>query len=281
MPSACSAACPPGRSATTISSPRSRRCSGSAAPGWRPTGGPRSARTSTWMPSTASPGIEGAHEKGGVEGQIGWFRRNHLVPVPGVPSVEALNAMIDAWDADDEARRIGSRARTVGGVLRDRAAAAQAAARGAVRDRPVVHSAGGPLRPGHGAHQPVLGAGAADRPPGPGPAARLGPGHLRRARRGRPARAAARQVRCPPGPGPLPGGAGPQARRAARRDRAGAGPRRREVHPCPRRLVGRGPQGPRRRRRHPGADRGPAAAPSPGRTSTSSPGSPPRCGPGR
>ena len=28
------------------------------------------------------PGIEGAHEKGGVEGQIGWFRRNHLVPVP-------------------------------------------------------------------------------------------------------------------------------------------------------------------------------------------------------
>jgi hypothetical protein len=26
------------------------------------------------------PGIRGAHEKGGVEGQIGWFRRNHLVP---------------------------------------------------------------------------------------------------------------------------------------------------------------------------------------------------------
>jgi transposase len=30
------------------------------------------------------PGIEGAHEKGGVEGQIGWFRRNHLVPVPSL-----------------------------------------------------------------------------------------------------------------------------------------------------------------------------------------------------
>ena len=27
------------------------------------------------------PGIGGAHEKGGVEGQVGWFRRNHLVPV--------------------------------------------------------------------------------------------------------------------------------------------------------------------------------------------------------
>jgi transposase len=60
------------------------------------------------------PGIAGAHEKGGVEGQIGWFRRNHLVPVPDVPSVQALNAMIGQWDADDDARRIGGRARTVG-----------------------------------------------------------------------------------------------------------------------------------------------------------------------
>ncbi|MCW8103422.1 hypothetical protein [Streptomyces tauricus] len=30
------------------------------------------------------PGIEGAHEKGGVEGQIGYFRRNHFVPVPSL-----------------------------------------------------------------------------------------------------------------------------------------------------------------------------------------------------
>jgi len=30
------------------------------------------------------PGFQGAHEKGGVEGQIGWFRRNHLVPVPSL-----------------------------------------------------------------------------------------------------------------------------------------------------------------------------------------------------
>jgi transposase len=28
------------------------------------------------------PGMEGAHEKGGMEGDIGWFRRNHLVPIP-------------------------------------------------------------------------------------------------------------------------------------------------------------------------------------------------------
>jgi hypothetical protein len=45
------------------------------------------------------PSIDDAHEKGGVEGQIDWFRRNHLVPVPGAPSIQVLNAMIDAWDA--------------------------------------------------------------------------------------------------------------------------------------------------------------------------------------
>jgi transposase len=63
------------------------------------------------------PGIGGAHEKGGVEGQIGWFRRNRLVPVPEVESIQALNALIDQWDADDEGRRIGGRARTVGEFL--------------------------------------------------------------------------------------------------------------------------------------------------------------------
>ncbi|WP_350247795.1 IS21 family transposase (plasmid) [Rhodococcus sp. D-6] len=60
------------------------------------------------------PGIQGAHEKGGVEGQIGWFRRNHLVPIPEVGSLDELNAMVDAWDEADDTRRIGSRARTVG-----------------------------------------------------------------------------------------------------------------------------------------------------------------------
>ena len=29
-----------------------------------------------------TPGLEGAHEKGGVEGEVGRYRRNHLVPVP-------------------------------------------------------------------------------------------------------------------------------------------------------------------------------------------------------
>jgi len=59
-------------------------------------------------------GIEGAHEKGGVEGEVGRFRRNHLVPLPAVATLAELNAMIDQWDAADDHRRIGDRARTVG-----------------------------------------------------------------------------------------------------------------------------------------------------------------------
>jgi hypothetical protein len=60
------------------------------------------------------PGLEGAHEKGGVEGQIGWFRRNHLVPVPEVDSLAELNAMVERWDAEDDDRRIRSRPWTIG-----------------------------------------------------------------------------------------------------------------------------------------------------------------------
>jgi transposase len=60
------------------------------------------------------PGIDGAHEKGGVEGEVGRFRRNHLVPVPETRSLAELNALIDQWDRDEDARRVGSRVRTVG-----------------------------------------------------------------------------------------------------------------------------------------------------------------------
>jgi hypothetical protein len=49
-----------------------------------------------------------------VEGEVGRFRRNHLVPVPEVNSLAELNQLVERWDADDDARRIGSRPRTVG-----------------------------------------------------------------------------------------------------------------------------------------------------------------------
>jgi transposase len=60
------------------------------------------------------PGIEGAHEKGGVEGEIGRFRRRHLVPIPTVDSLGELNGLLAEADAADDARRIGSRRHTVG-----------------------------------------------------------------------------------------------------------------------------------------------------------------------
>jgi transposase len=60
-----------------------------------------------------TPGIEGAHEKGGVEGEVGRFRRNHLVPVPSVGSIGQLNRLlIDACESD-LARRIAGRPGTV------------------------------------------------------------------------------------------------------------------------------------------------------------------------
>ncbi|RFA06593.1 transposase, partial [Subtercola boreus] len=60
------------------------------------------------------PGIDGAHEKGGIEGDVGRFRRNHLSPMPVVDSLAELNEKIIAWDEADDARRIDSRIRTVG-----------------------------------------------------------------------------------------------------------------------------------------------------------------------
>ena len=65
-----------------------------------------------------TPGIEGAHEKGGVEGEVGRFRRNHLVPVPCVADLAQLNAMLLAGCERDLQRRIDGRARTVGEAWR-------------------------------------------------------------------------------------------------------------------------------------------------------------------
>jgi transposase len=60
------------------------------------------------------PGIAGAHEKGGVEGEVGWFRRNRLSPVPVAGSLDELNDRIRGWEARDDARRINDRIRTIG-----------------------------------------------------------------------------------------------------------------------------------------------------------------------
>ena len=62
------------------------------------------------------PGIAGAHEKGGVEGEVGRFRRRHLVPVPRVESLAELNALLEAADRSDDARHIAGRLATVGAM---------------------------------------------------------------------------------------------------------------------------------------------------------------------
>lgn len=59
------------------------------------------------------PGIVGAHEKGGVEGEIGRFRRRHLVPVPAVVSLAELNRLIAAADLSDDTRIITGRPVTI------------------------------------------------------------------------------------------------------------------------------------------------------------------------
>jgi transposase len=63
-------------------------------------------------------GREGAHEKGGVEGEVGRFRRRYLVPVPKVGSVKELNDLLEDGCFAELGRRIAGRAETVGEALR-------------------------------------------------------------------------------------------------------------------------------------------------------------------
>jgi hypothetical protein len=64
-----------------------------------------------------TPGIEGAHQKGGVEGEVGRLRRSHLVPVPAVGSIGALNRLLVDATEQDLGRRIAGRTVTVGEQL--------------------------------------------------------------------------------------------------------------------------------------------------------------------
>jgi transposase len=59
------------------------------------------------------PGLAGAHEKGGVEGEVGRFRRTHLVPVPEVADLEELNAYVARRLEIDDRRRVTGRTTTI------------------------------------------------------------------------------------------------------------------------------------------------------------------------
>jgi hypothetical protein len=58
-------------------------------------------------------GLAGAHEKGGVEGEIGRYRRRWMVPVPRVDSLAELNAKLAEADVADDRRHIEFRAAAV------------------------------------------------------------------------------------------------------------------------------------------------------------------------
>lgn len=60
------------------------------------------------------PGLVGSHEKGGVEGEIGRFRRRHLVPIPKVASLAELNELLAAADDLDNARYLPGRQDDIG-----------------------------------------------------------------------------------------------------------------------------------------------------------------------
>jgi transposase len=57
------------------------------------------------------------HEKGGVEGEGGYFRRNHLVPVPQVADLDALNGLLLTACRADEARVLDGRSETIGAAM--------------------------------------------------------------------------------------------------------------------------------------------------------------------
>ena len=219
------------------------------------------------------PGIEGAHEKGGVEGEIGWFRRNHLVPVPEVDSLAELNELVAVGPGRrppaDRAPRSAPSARTSPSRSRcwrrcrssrsrpgcwltprvDRYAQVtvrtnrySVPARLIGRQvRVLLHASELVVYDGRtevARHERLIAKGGS----------RLELDHYLEA-----------LVRKP---GALPGATALEQARAAGTFTAG-----------PRRVVGGGPQGPRRRGRHPGPDRGAAAAPAHAAPSTSSPGS--------
>jgi transposase len=57
------------------------------------------------------------HEKGGVEGEVGYFRRNHWVPVPRAVDIADLNRQLLESCHEDERRTIAGRQQSVGAAL--------------------------------------------------------------------------------------------------------------------------------------------------------------------
>ena len=57
------------------------------------------------------------HEKGGIEGEAGYFRRNHWVPIPNARDLAELNAQLLAACREDERRLIAGHKEPVGALV--------------------------------------------------------------------------------------------------------------------------------------------------------------------
>jgi len=57
------------------------------------------------------------NEKGGVEGEGGYFRRNHWVPLPEAHDLEELNAYLEQCCRQDQQRILDGRSETVGAAM--------------------------------------------------------------------------------------------------------------------------------------------------------------------
>ena len=57
------------------------------------------------------------NEKGGVEGEGGYFRRNHWVPVPEARSLDELNGYLEHCSNEDRQRILSGRTETVGAAM--------------------------------------------------------------------------------------------------------------------------------------------------------------------
>jgi len=60
------------------------------------------------------PGLEGAHEKGGVENGIGYTRRQFMVPLPEATSFEDLNRQLLVRSLQEDDRRVARANQTIG-----------------------------------------------------------------------------------------------------------------------------------------------------------------------
>ncbi len=58
-----------------------------------------------------------AHEKDGIEGEAGYFRRNHWVPMPKARDLAELNVQLLAACHEDEQRQIAGRSQPVGAAM--------------------------------------------------------------------------------------------------------------------------------------------------------------------